>query len=293
MNVKGILLVLLVVSIWGINFSVTKIGLEELPPILFLAVRFLIVVPFAFFTPFPNTSIFNVIGVGFFLGIVKYFLLDIALKTEAPAGLSSLIMQAQIFFTIGFSILFFKETITKIQVFGVFLSTIGFGFFFLNIGGNITLIGLILVLLSAFSWSISNLIMKNIRGVNLLNFIIWTCLVPPLPLFILSYFIETSDPITVIMNATDNVWWALAFNTYIATLLAFAIWGWLLKTYSAADVTPFALLIPVVGIITSNLLLGESLSFVEKIGGIFIMFGLVFCSLHCKLEKYFRILKPS
>ena len=118
---------------------------------------------------------------------------------------------------------------------------------------------------------------------------VWVCLIPPVPLLLLSYLIETNEPLTIILETTKSTWLALAFVSYISTLLAFSIWGWLLKTYSAASVTPFALLIPVVGIIASSILLNENLTSSEITGAVFIMVGLVFCSLGNRLMGYLRL----
>ncbi|CAM4021732.1 EamA family transporter [Shewanella denitrificans] len=179
MKLQDILLAILVVMIWGINFSFIKIGLEELPPILFSALRFAIVaIPAVFFIPFPKTSVWNVIGVGLFLGVFKFGLLFVAMKSDASAGLSSLILQAQVFFTIGLSVFFFKEMLTKTQILGVCIAAIGFSFFIFNAGGNITAVGLMLILLAAFFWAISNLIMKRVTQVNLLHFMVWVPLYP-------------------------------------------------------------------------------------------------------------------
>ncbi|WP_444939580.1 EamA family transporter [Microbulbifer sp. JMSA002] len=120
--------------------------------------------------------------------------------------------------------------------------------------------------------------MKRIQGVNLLHFIIWVCLVPPIPLFVLSYFLESQDPLTLIISANQKTWLSLAFVSYISTLIAFAIWGRLLRSHPAAAVTPFALLIPVVGII-----LDEKLQTIEIIGFALIMAWLICTSLYGRL----------
>ena len=113
MNLKSVLLALLVVLIWGVNFPVIKFGLEELPPLLFSSLWFLIVaIPIVFFIPFPKTSIWNVLGVGLFLGILKFSFLFIAMRADASAGISSLLLQAQVIFTILLSLILFKEKIT-------------------------------------------------------------------------------------------------------------------------------------------------------------------------------------
>ncbi len=282
---------LLVILIWGTNFSFIKIGLEEFPPILFGALRFTVVaIPAVFFIPFPKTSIWNVVGVGVFLGVLKFSLLFLAMKSEASAGISSLILQAQVFLTIGLSVFIFKESIGRIQMFGMGVAVLGFSFFVVDTGGNITLLGLGLILLAALFWAVSNLIMKTIGDVNLLHFMVWVCLIPPLPLLCLSLFTESSDPLEIVLAASGRAWGVLAFVSYMATLVAFAMWGKLLKSYSAASVTPFALLIPVVGIFTSSIVLDEQLGYYEGVGACLIMVGLVFCALGRKLRGFRRYL---
>jgi O-acetylserine/cysteine efflux transporter len=286
MNLKSILLAIIVVLIWGINFSVIKFGLEELPPILFSSLRFFIVaIPAVFFIPFPKTSIWNVLGVGLFLGVFKFSFLFIAMRSDASAGISSLLLQAQVIFTIILSMLFFKEKISLFQFLGMIIAFIGFGFFFFTVNTNITYLGLVLILSAAFFWSISNIIMKQIKGINLLHFMVWVSLVPPLPLFMLSYIFESHEPLTILLNSSIKTWLSLAFTGYISTLIAFAIWGYLLKNYNSSIVTPFALAIPVVGIISSSFLLDEQLNSIEIIGTILILCGLLVSILGERIYK--------
>ncbi len=289
MNVKSISLALMVVIIWGLNFSVIKFGLAELPPILFSGLRFLVVaIPAVFFIPFPNTSIWNVLGVGLFLGVLKFSLLFIAMESNAPAGIASLLLQAQVIFTVLLSVLLLKETMDRFQVVGISIATFGFSLFFINSSGSTTILGAVLILLAALFWSFSNLIMKRLQDVNLLHFIVWVSLVPPLPLFTLSYFIETDAPLTLLPNTTTQSWLSIAYVGYISTLIAFAIWGWLLKNHKAAAVTPFALLIPIVGIVGSALLLNEQLMLMEAVGGGFILCGLTISVTGARISRIFR-----
>ncbi|MBD8514103.1 EamA family transporter [Photobacterium sp. WH77] len=286
MKSRDMVLALLVVVIWGVNFSVIKIGLETLPPILFSALRFAVVaVPAVFFIPFPKTSVWNVLGVGVFLGVLKFGLLFIAMKADASAGLSSLILQAQVFFTIGLSVLLYKEMVSRYQALGILVAVAGFGLFFLEADGNITAMGLVMILAAAFCWAIANTIMKRMQGVNLLHFMVWVSLVPPLPLLLISYFTETAQPLDVLLAATSDTWLALLYVSYISTLLAFALWGHLLKSYPAATVTPFALLIPVVGMFTSTLVLNERMTETEMAGAGLIFLGLTCCILGGRLMQ--------
>ncbi|RZG17495.1 permease [Pseudoalteromonas sp. CO342X] len=292
MNVKSISLALIVVIIWGLNFSVIKFGLAELPPILFSGLRFLVVaIPAVFFIPFPKTSVWNVFGVGLFLGVLKFSLLFIAMESNASAGIASLLLQAQVIFTVLLSVLLLKETMDRFQVVGISIATFGFSLFFINSSGSTTILGAVLILLAALFWSFSNLIMKRLQDVNLLHFIVWVSLVPPLPLFTLSYFIETDAPLTLLLNTTTQSWLSIAYVGYISTLIAFAVWGWLLKNYKAAAVTPFALLIPIVGIVGSALLLNEQLMLMEAVGGGFILCGLTISVTGARISRIVR--KPQ
>lgn len=285
MKPLDLMLALIVVLIWGVNFSFIKIGLEELPPILFSALRFAIVaLPAVLFIPFPKTSVWNVVSVGLFLGVFKFGLLFIAMKQDASAGISSLLMQAQVFFTIALSMLVLKESVTKPQMLGISIALVGFVTIALSVGGNITALGLSMLLLAALFWGFANLIMKRMKQVNLLHFMVWVSLIPPLPLLLLSYYTETNSPVELLLNTSLPTWGALAFVSYLSTLVAFAIWAKLLSLYSAAAVTPFALLIPVAGIITSSLMLGERLTSDEVASGMLIMFGLGVCVFGSKLQ---------
>lgn len=275
MDSRSVFASLLVVLIWGLNFSVIKFGLDELPPIMFSGLRFLIVaIPAVFFIPFPKTSVWNVIGVGVFLGVLKFSFLFVAMKSDASAGISSLLLQAQVIFTVLLSVLLLKEKITKAQCLGIVIAAIGFSLFFFAANGNVTMTGVTMILCAALFWSISNVIMKRIKNVNLLHFMVWASLVPPLPLFAISYFVETRDPLAVLAATTAQSWWSVIYVGYISTLVAFAIWGWLLNHYPSASVTPFALLIPVVGMVSSSVLLNETMSHLEVLGALLILCGL-------------------
>ena len=288
MGIKAILSVLLVVCIWGLNFPLIKIGLQELPPILFSALRFSIVaIPAIFFIPFPNGQLKNVLRVGLLLGVIKFSLLFIGLNGYISAGISALVLQAQVIFTIVISYLIFKERLSKLQMGGIAIAIFGFSLFFKSASGNATFVGIVLVLLAGLAWACSNAIMKTIKDVNLLQLMVWSCAVAPLPLFMISYITETQHPLPIIMATTMPTWLALAFVSYLSTTVAFLIWGNLLRNYHAASVTQFALLIPIVGMFASYGILGEQLSNIELIGSAIVIMGLAICI----FEKYIKIPK--
>ncbi|WP_445357461.1 EamA family transporter [Microbulbifer sp. ANSA002] len=151
MPIKDLALACTVVIIWGVNVSVIKTGLEELPPTLFSKLQFLVVaIPAVFFILFPKTSPWNLLGVGIFLGAFKFGLLFFAMNANASTGVSSLIIQAQVFFTILLSALLFKEAIERFQLFGLCIALAGFSLFLSSGEGSATSCGLTLLLLAAF-----------------------------------------------------------------------------------------------------------------------------------------------
>nr|WP_282098999.1 EamA family transporter [Pseudoalteromonas luteoviolacea] len=150
----------------------------------------------------------------------------------------------------------------------------GFALFFVASDGSASIYGIILLLTAAIFWSLANIVMKRAGQVNLLHFMVWVSLIPPLPLFILSYIFETSTPFSLLFETTEKAWFAMIYVGYVSTLLAFALWGWLMVNYPVANVAPFALLIPLVGIIGANVLLGEQLKQIELLGGGIILLGL-------------------
>ncbi len=291
MKAKDIFLALMVITIWGVSFPIVKLGLKEIPPILFIALRFIIVaIPAIFFVPFPKTSVRNVIAVGVLIGIIKFGLLFIAMQYNANAGTASLILQAQVFFTILLSYVLFKEGIQVVQGMGIMLAIVGFLLFFASVEGNITSLGLILILGAALAWAFSNVVMKRMPGVNLLHFMVWVSIVPPLPLLIISAIVETSHPIAVVQQLSLGGWFAIAYMGYLSTLVAYALWGHLLNAYKAATITPFALLIPVVGIFTATIFLKETLTGMEIIGAGFVMIGLVLCNMGTQFMRLWQSL---
>ncbi len=287
---KDVLLCLAVVCIWGVSFTVVKIGLDELPPLLFIACRFFVAaVPAIFFIPFPRTSIWNVVAIGTFLGIIKFGLLFVAMRQDASAGTASLLLQAQIFFTIFLSYLIFDEKVRLGQLTGIVFAVLGFLSFFLSIGGNVSNFGLMLLLGAALAWAIANIIMKGMMGVNLLHLMIWASLVPIVPMLVASHFLENSTPVSLILTLSPEGWASIIYMGYLATVVAYAIWGWLLRQYSSATVSPFALLIPIVGIVISSIYLDEIFSRWEMIGMLLVITGLVICVVDEKILSIYKL----
>lgn len=272
-----IALALLVAALWGTNFVAIKIGLGAFPPFLLSALRFLaVVVPMIFFVGRPCVSWRWILGIGFVFGIVKFGLLFLGMDLGMPAGLSSLVLQAQAPFTVLFAVLLLGERLRPAQLAGMALAAGGLVLIGIERAQSTSLIGLILVVAAACAWGYANILMKQAKAPNMLNLVIWIAVVPPVPMALASLAFEGPDRVWATLSGLD---WTGAFSVlYIAwasTIIGFSLWVYLLKHYSASLVAPFSLMVPIFGIAASAFFLGEALSGLEIAAGILTLIGLL------------------
>ena len=263
MPASHLLLALAVVFIWGTNFVVIKWGLAEFPPFLFAALRFsLCVLPWIFFIPKPRVSWAKLAAFGVLLGAGQFGLLFLAMQHDITPGLASLIIQTQVFFTIGLAMAFHGERVGPAQVAAMSLAVAGIaiiGWHAVNEGAAVTPLGLVLVLCAAASWSGANVVVRSAGKVNPLAFIVWASPFALPPLFALA-FLHGSDAVVDALRASTWVGWsAVLWQAIGNTLFGYSAWNWLLARHPAATVTPSALLVPVFGMSASAWLLGEPL----------------------------------
>lgn len=273
MPLRDFVLVMVVVIAWGSNFTAMKIGLAELPPFLFVGLRFALLLPLLLILPRPAPWRY-VIGVGLFINIGQFAFLFSAMRADVTAGLASLILQAQAPLTILLAAIVFRERVLKVQAAGIGLAVLGLVLFGASAGGNVTALGVGLILCGALSWACGNLVLKRLRGVDMLALFAWSSLIPPLPMLALSYGVEGAAPFATIAAMSLQGWLAVLYVAIISTAVGFSIWGGLLSRHPAAVVTPFALLIPVVGLSVSAVILGERITAIEALAAAIIMAGL-------------------
>jgi O-acetylserine/cysteine efflux transporter len=262
MRPLDLLTAVFVALVWGLNFVVIKLGLAELPPLLFSALRFTVAaLPWIFFVGRPQAPWRIILSIGLFLGLLKFSALFIGMDLGMPAGLASLTLQAQAFFTVLFAAVWLKERPTPRHLIGMAVAFGGLALIALDFGAAPqSLAGLGLVVLAAAFWGIANLFMKEARGVNALNLIVWVSLVPPLPLLAASLSLDGPEAVSAALIGLD--WTGVGAVLYIglgATIVGFGLWGRLLRRYPAAVVAPFSLLVPIFGMSSGALLLGEPL----------------------------------
>ena len=258
---RHFLLALAVVAVWGTNFVIIKVALEHLPPLLFAALRFaLAVLPAILFLPRPAASWPNLAAYGVLIGVGQFGLLYLAMRSSISPGLASLVIQTQVFFTIGLSMLLTQERLRPLQWVALGLAVAGIAVIALNTGGSTTGGGLAVTLVAAASWAAANTVSRRAGRVDALAYVVWSSVFAVPPLLALSWLVEGGDAIVAGLRSADaGTWAAVLWQSVGNTLFGFAAWGWLLARHPAATVSPMALLVPVFGIATAAWWMGEPL----------------------------------
>lgn len=285
MSVKDMLLALCVVVAWGVNFVVIKLGLQGMPPFLLAGLRFsLVAFPAIFFVRRPPIPLRWLVVYGMSISFGQFAFLFLAIKLGMPAGLASLVLQAQAFFTLLLGALLLAEKLRWNHIVGIIIATLGM--FMLATAGmegqtsaGITLTTMMLTLSAALSWGLGNItnkiIMRN-RSVPIMSLVVWSALVPVIPFFACSLLFDGEAAIVnSLLHIGLQTVLALFYLAFVATIVGYAIWGNLLSRYETWRVAPLSLLVPVVGIVTAALVLDEHLSGQQMLGAAVIILGLL------------------
>ena len=255
------LLALAVVAVWGTNFAVIKSALSHLPPFTFATLRFLFAfLPAAFFLKRPQVPWRNLAACGILIGVGQFGVLYFAMDGRISPGLASLVVQSQVFFTIGLAIWLKGERLNLRQGIALVLAAAGLAVILSNVDAVTTSVGLGLVLVAALSWALGNMVQRATPEAPSLAFVVWASLFSIPPLLVLALVFEGAPAmVSAVATMTPVVWAELLYQSFGNTLFGYAAWGWLLARHPAAVVSPWALLVPVFGLTASALALGEPL----------------------------------
>lgn len=255
------LLAVAVTAVWGTNFVVIRWALDELPPLTLAALRFTFAaLPAIAFVRRPQVPWRDLAAYGLMIGAGQFGLLFLAMDGHISPGLASLVIQAQVFFTVGLAMLLSREALRGFQWAALALGAAGLGLIAIQTEGDASLLGLGLVLLAALSWAGGNLVTRRHPQVSMLAFVIWSSLFASPPLIALALFVEGPAEIgAAVVAAGAGTWAAVAWQTVGNTLFGYSAWGFLLARHPAAVVSPMALLVPVFGMGASAVMLGEAM----------------------------------
>jgi O-acetylserine/cysteine efflux transporter len=296
MNRRDLALALLVVTVWGSSFTVIRIGLDNMPPMLLAALRFsLAAIPAVFFIRRPAITLKYLLAYGATVGIGQFGCMFYAMHLGLPAGLASVVLQSQAFFTLLLAALMLQEKVSGPQLAGLAMAATGL----ILIGSATGIAGtraipvsaMLLAIAGAAFWGISNIVVRKAvnagagreQRLDMFSLVIWSSLVPPIPLLVLAGFLHTPDELTTAVQSFNlTAMFAVAYLAFAATLFGFGTWSKLLSRYPATQVAPLSLLVPVTGLLTANLVLGERLVLLQWVGCILILCGLGTASLRLR-----------
>jgi O-acetylserine/cysteine efflux transporter len=278
MKPADVCIAVMVAVIWGLAFVASRIALDEFSPELMTTLRFAIAAAPCLFVRRPKVSWPLLIAISFTLFLGQFLAQAFAIAHGVPVGLSSVIVQSQALFTIAFAALVFRELPTPMQTIGIGIATIGLLMICGTVGYDFSVGAFAIIMICPVSFAIGNLLLRRANGVRMFDLFAWLCLVAAIPLL----------PLTLATNGPQPTWHALVHMSLtglvcmlvlgaISTSIAYWLWGRLLRDYPAAQVVPFALLVPFVGSAASSVVFGETFGplrlagMVTVIGGIAVM----------------------
>ena len=278
MKPADVCIAVMVAVIWGLAFVASRIALDEFSPELMTTLRFAIAALPCLFVRRPKVSWPLLIAISFTLFLGQFLAQAFAIADGVPVGLSSVIVQSQALFTIAFAALVFRELPTPMQTVGIGIATLGLLMICGTVGYDFSVGAFAIIMICPVSFAIGNLLLRRANGVRMFDLFAWLCLVAAIPLLAL----------TLVTDGPQPTWHALAHTSLtglvcmlvlgaISTSIAYWLWGRLLRDYPAAQVVPFALLVPFVGSAASSVVFGETFGplrlagMVTVIGGIAVM----------------------
>ena len=276
--VSHLLLALAIVAVWGTNFVVIKISLESFPPFLFAALRFVFAfLPAVFFLPRPKVSWVNLCIYGLAVGVGQFGILYFAIDGNISPGLASLVVQTQVFFTIGFAMLFAKEQLKLYQAIAVAIAMTGLGIIAVHTDATTTFLGLALVVFAGFSWGVANTASRRAGAINMLSYVVWASAFAIPPLLLISWIFEGGwDSMYVsLTSAPTGAWLGVLWQSWGNTLFGYGAWAWLLSKHPAAAVAPAPLLVPIFGMGSAAFFLSEPLPLWKILAAGIVILGLM------------------
>ncbi|WP_296245548.1 MULTISPECIES: EamA family transporter [unclassified Psychrobacter] len=301
-----ITLAILITFIWGVNFTFIACALESFPPLMLTALRFFFTaMPLVLFLKPPkfNRTLF-IYAIGTF--VMQYAFVFTAIHLGASAGLTALLLQVQIFITVLLAYVILGEAVSRIQIIGMLIGVLGLGVIALNLGGDMPLVGFICILIAAIGWSFGNIASKQAStqqssrmstalsanrnnkasALSALSLVVWGGLIACVILTLTSLLFEAEAwHLATFTQASLKSWLSLGFIVYISTLIGFGLWAHLLSQNIASKVMPFALLVPVFGMTTSVLFIGEVVTWWKMLAMILILSGLILANVKIGLGR--------
>jgi len=277
MKKNDLILGIIVMVIWGLNFSVIKLGVNEIDPLLLTALRFtLATIPAIFFVKKPNVSWVYLIAYGWLFAIGIWGMATWSIQAGLSAGMASVLLQMNVVFGLFLGYFLLKEALPIKKVIGSAIALAGLLLSLTVTDGSVTQTGLMLILCAALAWSLASITVKKAATKQIFAFSLWAMACAPLPLFLIVYFQSGSDPFLQLSTQfNQRVIFSVLFQAYPVTLLGYWIWNRLLITYPLTTVAPLTLLVPIFGLLGGVLFYQEEVGVVKLIASLFVISGIL------------------
>ncbi|GAA3279919.1 EamA family transporter [Nesterenkonia halobia] len=281
MPLRHRLLALLVAVLWGLNFLAIDASLGHFPPFFLVALRFtLLAIPTLLLVPRPDVPWRWLIGYGLGFGTFQFLFLYAGMAAGLPAGIASLVLQASAPATLVLGAVLLRERVRGVQIAGIVVAVVGLivvGIQRAELSGALPFL---LVVAGALSWSVGNLCNRKAAAAEPMRFAMWMSIVPPLPMLLLSLVVEGPETIldSLAAAATPEAVPALLgllYTVVLGTVVASGIWNRLMARHPAGVVSPFSMLVPVVGMSAAWIVLGERVTAPELLGGALVVGGVL------------------
>jgi len=275
MKPVDIFLAVLVAVIWGLGFVASRLALDDLSPSMMTALRFAIAAVPCLFIRKPKVSWSILIAISLTLFLFQFLAQSYAIAENVPVGLTSVIVQSQALFTIAFAAVAFDERPTRLQIVGIAVASVGLLMICGTVGFDFSVGAFAVLMVSPVSFAIGNLLLRLANDVPMFDLFAWLYLIPPLPLFALALIVDGPQASwhDLTHMSLTGVLSMLAIGI-VTTSFGYWLWGRLLRAYPAAQVTPFALLVPFVGAASSAVIFHETFGPLRLGGMITVMAGI-------------------
>jgi drug/metabolite transporter (DMT)-like permease len=277
MALRDLITGILVMALWGINFSVIKLGVSEIDPLLMTGLRFTFVcIPMIFFIKKPDVNWSYLISYGLIFGIGIWGMGSWSIEAGLSVGMASVLLQMNVVMGLFLGYLLLKESISKQKLIGAFIAIAGLLMSLTVSDGSVTGKGFALILCAALAWSISSIIIKRSGTNQVFAFSIWAIAFAPLPLFLIVFLQSGSEPFIVLTaELNSRVIFSVLFQAYPTTLLGYWVWNRLLMKHPLSTVAPLTLLVPIFGLLGGALFYQEQIGLVKALSCLMVISGLL------------------
>ncbi|WP_186096295.1 EamA family transporter [Burkholderia gladioli] len=276
MKLRDTLLAILVTAIWGLNFSVIKLGLQSTDPFVLAGIRFtLSALPAVLFIRRPAVPLSYLAAYGLLFGVGLWGIVNLGIQAGLSAGIASLVLQFSAFLTILLGAAVFREAVSRYQFAGIAIALLGLACVIAITDGSATPAGIALVIVGALAWSGANLVIKLSGTREVLAFLVWSSLFSPLPLFAIAWLQHGAAVYAATFTHVDGkAVFSILFQVYPTTLFGYGVWNLLLRKYPVSTVAPLSLLVPIFGMLGSALIFGEPIGTLKLLATALIVLGL-------------------